>query len=154
MKMQIIPEIVTKQLIVTLETTARVHEAVQAMSNQNVAAICIVDMDQKLVGIVSERDLTHRVLACGLSPQTTRVADIMSKNPDALRAEDSALDAIELMLGRNIRHLPVVDGDNKVLAMVSIRDLLKGALRSLDVELSVEAQAAFSPITAYPLATN
>jgi len=154
MKMQIIPEIVTKQLVVTLETTARVHEAVQAMSNQNVAAICIVDTDQKLIGILSERDLTHRVLACGLSPQTTRVADVMSKNPDALRAEDSALDAIELMLGRNIRHLPVVDEDHKVLAMVSIRDLLKGSLRALDVEICLDAETAFSPTTAYPLASN
>jgi len=154
MKMQIIPDIVNEQDIISLDMSATVHDAVQAMSTHNIAAIAITGADNKLVGIISERDMTHRVLACGISPHSTRISEIMTKNLETLRPKDSALDAIELMLGRNIRHLPVVNEDDRVLAMVSMRDLLKAALRDLDIEIIHELDIAFSASEPHPSARH
>ncbi|PCI41288.1 MAG: CBS domain-containing protein [Rhodospirillaceae bacterium] len=145
MQKQIIPDIVNTQSIITLETTASVHDAVQNMSTHNVSAVTIVDDQNKLVGIVSERDMTHRVLACGLSPQATNVCEIMTKDVETLKPKDSALDAIELMLSRNIRHLPVVDENDNVLAMISIRDLMRRTRDDLDVEIAGDLKIAFAP---------
>jgi len=145
MDMQIIPHIVNEQNVVSLKKTATIHDAVQAMSQRKIAAVAIVDEDNKLIGIVSERDMTHRVLACGLSPQATYLCDIMTQNLETLLPTDNALDAIELMLGRNIRHLPVVDSEHRILAMVSMRDLLKASLRNLDIEIDHHCEIAFAP---------
>lgn len=145
MQRNIIPGIVREQEIIALDTTASVHDAVQAMSNHRIAAIAITDpITGNLAGIVSERDMTHRVLACGLNPQSTRLADVMTENPTTLRPGDDALDAVELMLVRNFRHLPVVNETGKVIAMVSMRDLLKAALIDLKVDLEVTQETAFA----------
>ncbi len=145
MKRQIIPDIVNHQDIVALNKTASIHDAVQAMSSRNIAAVAVTNGDGNLIGIVTERDMTHRVLACGLSPQTTHLSDVMTENPETLYPSDDAHDAVELMLGRNIRHLPVVNDDGKVIAMVSMRDLLKAALTDLDLANSLERDEAFAP---------
>ena len=145
MQRTIIPDVVRQQEIIAFNKTASIHVAVQAMSTHNIAAIAVTDGAGKLLGIVSERDMTHRVLACGLNPQATPLADVMTENPTTLRPGDNALDAVELMLNRNFRHLPVVNEDGTVLAMVSMRDLLKAALIDLNVDLEAERDAAFAP---------
>ncbi|MBL4748295.1 MAG: CBS domain-containing protein [Magnetovibrio sp.] len=144
MKMQIIPDIVNKQTIVALNASSSIHEAVQAMSSHNISAIAITDKNNKLVGIITERDMTHRVLACGLSPTSTSISDIMSTPLETLKPKDNALDAIELMLGRNIRHLPVIDENGSILAMVSMRDLLKATMRNLDINIAHGLEDAFA----------
>lgn len=145
MQRKIIPGIVSEQNIVMLPKSATVHDAVQAMSTHKVSALAVANSDGELIGIVSERDMTHRVLACGLSPQSTYLMDVMTENPETLRPDDNALDAIELMLGRNFRHLPVVTDEGKVIAMVSIRDLLNAALIELDIAIEDERTDAFAP---------
>ena len=141
----IIPGVVREQEIIALTQTSTIHDAVQAMSTHNIAAIAVINNDGKLVGIVSERDMTHRVLACGLNPQATHLADVMTENPEALHPNDKCVDAIELMLERNFRHLPVITDDEKVIAMVSMRDLLVAALEDLNVETDAARDEAFAP---------
>jgi len=145
MQQRIIPDVVREQDIVALNKGQSVHDAVQMMSTRNIAAVAVTNGDHQLIGIVSERDITHRVLACGLNPQATLLADIMTENPESLRASDVCLDAIELMLTRNIRHLPVVDDDHRVIAMISMRDLLKAALKQLNISIDEEIDEAFGP---------
>lgn len=144
MQRNIIPGIVREQEIVSLDKMDTVHDAVQAMSTHHIAAIAVTNTDGELLGIVSERDMTHRILACGLNPQSTLLADVMTANPETLRPSDDAMDAVELMLVRNFRHLPVVTEDGKVIAMVSMRDLLRAALIDLNVNLDAEREAAFA----------
>lgn len=145
MQRNIIPGIVREQEVITLGKNTSIHDAVQAMSTHNIAAIAVTNGDGKLIGIVSERDMTHRVLACGLNPQATPLSDVMTENPEFLRPGDSAMDAVELMLNRNFRHLPVVTPDGKVVAMVSMRDLLQAALADMNIELDEAREAAFAP---------
>ncbi|MBC8338236.1 MAG: CBS domain-containing protein, partial [Alphaproteobacteria bacterium] len=104
------PDIIKKQAISSLKPDNTVIEAATMMTSANVAAIIILDNDGKLVGIVTERDLTRRAIAKGLEPKETLLSDIMTANPDTLAPDDSAGDALELMQSRHYRHLPVVDG--------------------------------------------
>lgn len=122
MSQTIIPGIVDNQDICSLTEEASIVEAAQKMSSTNIAAIVVVDGDGKLIGIVTERDMTRRVLAEGKSAADTTVGEIMTKSPDTLSPEDRPLDALELMRTRGYRHLPVAS-DGKCVGMVSIRDL-------------------------------
>ncbi|MCW8914705.1 MAG: CBS domain-containing protein [Magnetovibrio sp.] len=146
MQRRIIPDVVNHQDIVALSKTKSVHDAVQLMSSRKIAAIAVTEgNNKKLIGIISERDITHRVLACGLNPQATLLSDVMTSNPECLRPNDSCHDAIDLMLNRNIRHLPVVTEDNTVVAMVSMRNLLEAAVKELGLKIDAERDDAFSP---------
>lgn len=130
MHLKIIPDIVRDQDIRGMSDQDTVLDAAKNMTTLNIGAIVVVDANNNLVGIVTERDMTRRVMAAGLDPRATALGDIMTKNPDTLSPDDSALDALELMHLREYRHLPVTD-DKKVVGMVSVRDLytaVKGAL--------------------------
>jgi CBS domain-containing protein len=131
MQRKIMPDIVKKQAVSSLKIDNTVLEAATMMTSANVAAIVVIDDDGKLVGIITERDLTRRAITKGLDPKKTPIGDIMTANPDTLAPDDSAGDALELMQSRHFRHLPVVDGDICV-GMVSIRDLYIAAKSSLE----------------------
>jgi len=131
MDRKIIPEIVKKQTISSLKPESTAFEAATLMTTANIGAIIINDDDGNLSGIVTERDMTRRVVGKGLDPKTTLIEDFMTKNPDTLAPDDSAGDALELMQSRHFRHLPVVE-DGKCVGMVSIRDLYIAAKTSLE----------------------
>ncbi len=132
-QLRIMPDIIQNQTITSLSATRSVLEGAKLMAEKNVAAIIIVD-DGKLSGIVTERDLTQRVLAKGLDAKKTSIGDIMTKDPDTLSPGDSALDALELMSVRNYRHLPVVE-NGEVVGMVSIRDLYSTVKKGLEADI-------------------
>jgi len=117
----IIPHVVNGQEIYDLAKTASVKEAAKLMAEKRIAAVMITENDQ-LIGIVTERDLTMRVIAKGADPEKTTLAEIMTADPDTLRPNDRPSVALELMRSRGYRHLPVVD-DGKPVGIVSIRDL-------------------------------
>ena len=104
------------------------------MANKHIAALVVVDGESKIIGIVTERDMTQRVIAAGLDGKTTPVKHIMTENPDTLSPEDSAGDALELMQTRNYRHLPVTE-DRKWIAVVSIRDLYASVTEALEEDI-------------------
>ncbi len=122
MKRKIIPDIVPKQLIHALPPDSTVFDAAKLMVKLDIGAIVVTSDDGLMAGIVTERDLTRRVLAKGLDPKDINVGAIMTSNPDTISPEDSAFEALEIMRIRRYRHLPVVE-DGKVVAMVSVRDL-------------------------------
>ena len=131
MQRKIMPDIVKKQTISSLKKGNTIFEAATMMTNANVAALIILDDAHKIVGIVTERDLTRRAIAKDLDPKKTLIKEIMTKNPKTLTPDDTASEALELMQSRHFRHLPVVDGKTCV-AMVSIRDLYIAAKSSLE----------------------
>lgn len=139
MHLTIIPDVVRNQDVFDLPASASALQAAQYMVDRDTAAVVILDPSRRLVGIVTERDLTRRVLAQGRDPAKTTLEGIMTRNPDTLAPQDSALDALELMTVRRYRHLPVVD-DGKVVGMVSIRDLYAAVKARLEEDIR-EAEA-------------
>lgn len=140
MKRNVIPDIVKDQSIHALSPDRTVVEAAKLMANRDVGAIVVIDEEGRLAGILSERDITRRVITKGMDPKKTTIADIMTANPDTVRPDDSALEALEIMRVRHYRHLPVVD-DGKVVGMVSVRDLYE--VMKEELEHSIRETEAF-----------
>jgi len=145
LNLKIIPDVVGEHDPITLKKNRSVGDAVQTMSTANISAVAVTNDDDQLIGIITGHDITHRVLACKRDPQATVLADVMTQNPEALLADDLCLDAIELMLTRNIRHLPVVDEHRRVIAMVSMRDVLRVALGQFNADIQDAQQHALGP---------
>ncbi|MEX2450234.1 MAG: CBS domain-containing protein [Rhodospirillales bacterium] len=122
MNLKIVPDVIGPQTIRGLSETDTVLDAANLMVRHDIAAVVVFGAADTLVGIVTERDLTRRVVADGLDPATTALGDIMTENPDTLSPDDAVYDAVELMRTRRYRHLPVVE-NGKVVGMVSMRDL-------------------------------
>ena len=92
------------------------------MKEHNIGALLVVD-GTRLVGIFTERDALFRVLAEGRNPQTTRLADVMTSQPQTIHPDEPFLHALRIMHKGRFRHLPVVEFD-RPLGMVSVRDAL------------------------------
>jgi CBS domain-containing protein len=141
MKITIVPDIIKDRKLVAMSTAATARAAAKLMAEAGTAAVVVMD-DEKLVGIVTERDLTRRVLAVGKDPDTITLDVIMTRNPDILAPTDSALDALELMRVRRYRHVPVVDA-GRVIGMVSIQDLYDAVKERLEEDMLDTTAFAF-----------
>lgn len=120
---KIVPDLVHDQTIAEVAPGTTVAEVAALMTQRRIAAVVVVE-DGRLAGIVTERDMTARVVAAGRDPAITDIADIMTANPDTLRPDQHPLDALRMMAERGYRHLPVVEENSaKVIAMISVRDL-------------------------------
>lgn len=98
-----------------------VFEAIQMMSDRHVGALPVM-IDDKLVGVVSERDYARKVILRDKSSKQTRVSEIMTQDVITVTSHDRVSDCVELMLRHHIRHLVVVD-EGTVEGMLSLRDL-------------------------------
>jgi CBS domain-containing protein len=103
------------------------------MTDRNVGIVAVLDGD-RLVGLVSERDVVRRVLASGGDPATTLVDAIMTTKIVFASPDELFQDAVQLMDAANIRHLPVVEG-GALLSMISVRDLLREELHARREEI-------------------
>ena len=109
--------------IYSVSPDATVFEAVQLMDAKNVGAVLVMD-DAQLVGIISERDYTRKVMLRGKRSWETKVAEIMSSNVTVTHPREPVDKCLRLMTDKHIRHLPVIE-DDKVVGVISIGDLVK-----------------------------
>jgi CBS domain-containing protein len=112
--------------VYSIEPTASVFDALRLMAEANVGALVVVEND-KLVGIISERDYARKVALLGRSSPSTQVRDIMSTRVLCARPEQTVQDCLGLMTARAVRHLPVLDRKDLV-GIVSIGDLVKAII--------------------------
>ena len=134
MQRKIVPNVVARKQVATVVPEDTAFQAAKLMADKHIAALVVVDGESKIIGIVTERDMTQRIIAAGLDGKTTPVKYIMTENPDTLSPDDSAGDALELMQTRNYRHLPVTE-DGKCIAVVSIRDLYVSVKEALEEDI-------------------
>ncbi len=109
-----------KMLTATPDTT--VSRAAKTMASKQVGAVLVME-DEHLVGIFTERDALCRVIARGLDPGETHLADVMTRDPKTIEPQKSFGHALLIMWENGFRHLPVVDR-GKVLGVVWARDAL------------------------------
>jgi CBS domain-containing protein len=126
-------DIVRNQDPVTLPPSAKVREACQCMRDRHIGAVLVTEGDQRLLGIFTGRDAVHRVLAEGKSAARTKLAEVMTHDPDTIPPGKTAIDALRLMEGGRYRHVPIVDG-GKVVGIVSRFDFSGIELDRLDEE--------------------
>ena len=106
---------------------APVLEALQLMAEKNCGALLVVE-DEKLVGLISERDYARKIALKGKSSRNTRVEEVMSRRVVYVQPSQTVDECMALMTEKRVRHLPVVDSDEKLVGMISIGDLVKAVI--------------------------
>ena len=139
MAIRSIRTIVAGQTPITAVKTSSVLAAARVMKQHNVGAILVLD-GTRLIGIFTERDALFRVLAGGLDPSTTRLADVMTRQPQTIHPDEPFLRALRTMHEGNFRHLPVVEF-GRPLGVVSVRDALDDDLVELRWDLEQREEA-------------
>ena len=120
---------------VLINPRATVLQAVERMHDANVGAVAVVE-ESKLVGVFTERDLMNRVVLRRRDPEATTVSEVMTKDVISAKRDMAYGDALRMMVGEHFRHIPVVDDDNRVAGMLSVRDLYEYAVERLQDELN------------------
>jgi CBS domain-containing protein len=131
---RIIPHVVQGQTLITLPPEASVRHAVEVMAQHAIGAILVVGDEGQLVGIFTERDVVTRVLAPRRDPADTPIRTVSTSHPHTLAPSSTARHALRLMHTGHFRHLPVVDKE-RVVGIVSIRDLYAAVLRTMEEDL-------------------
>jgi CBS domain-containing protein len=106
-------------------------QAALAMTERQVGAATVVD-GVKVLGVVTERDVMHKVVATGADPKTLRVRDIMSSPALSIGLKTTVADAAELMRKHHIRHLVVLDEHDTLVGMLALRYLLYDLMDDLE----------------------
>jgi CBS domain-containing protein len=101
---------------------AMVFDAIQLMDEKNVGALPVLEHG-KLVGIVTERDYTRKVILRGKASKDTPVSDIMTRELLTVNPSSSITECMRIMSERHVRHLPVLDGTSLV-GILSVGDVL------------------------------
>jgi CBS domain-containing protein len=123
----------------SVDVSATVEDAVLLMTESGRGAVAITERE-KLAGIFTERDLMERVVREHRDATRTQITDVMCTKPLCVRAGADRAEALAIMLRERFRHLPVCDGENRPIAMLSSRDLLAHQIGRLRGELdSLEA---------------
>eukprot|EP01084_Bolivina_argentea_P264322 447697_1 len=125
---------------VIMSSSASILEVVQAVSSARSNAALLVDESGFLHGIVTDNDLTHRVVAKGMNPSSS-VSTVMTSSPKCVKMEDSAMDALGIMVERHFRHLPVTDSAGAVAGLLDIAKCLYEAISRLEKVSSKEANS-------------
>jgi signal-transduction protein with cAMP-binding, CBS, and nucleotidyltransferase domain len=107
---------------VTLPADASVREAAQAMDRADIGDVIVLNDANEVGGIVTDRDITIRVVAEGLDPSETTLAEICTSEIQTLTPGDTVGEAVRLMQKAAIRRLPVVEG-GRASGIVSLGDL-------------------------------
>ena len=124
MKLKDRPEFSSKPKPLCFPPTTSVAEAVQAMSAQNFGSVVIVDDDQKVIGIATERDVMKKLVAANKDAAATTLEEIMTKNPRLARETDDVVDWLRIMSNERFRRLPVVDAENRIQVIFTQGDFV------------------------------
>ena len=109
--------------VFSIAPEASVFEALKMMADYNTGALLVMS-DGKVQGILSERDCVRRVDLHGRTAKDTKVTDIMTSKVLYAQVNQSIEECVAIMIDKNIRHLPVFDGD-ELVGLISARDALK-----------------------------
>jgi CBS domain-containing protein len=121
--------------IFSVTSTSSVYSAVEALAENGVGALLVID-DGQLVGVISERDYARKIILQGKSSKETMVREIMTPSPITIRCDTSVEEAMRIMTDHRIRHLPVLDSAGRLAGVVSIGDLVRSIMTSQDAAIA------------------
>ena len=111
--------------VLTIAPAATVFEAVKLMDEKNVGSLVILNSRGRIAGIFVERDALQRVLLAGKSAMTEPVQAVMTRKVICALPEMTIDQCLALMTEKRVRHLPVIDKEQKLVGLISMGDLVK-----------------------------
>ncbi|KAK3109580.1 hypothetical protein LTR53_017021 [Teratosphaeriaceae sp. CCFEE 6253] len=115
-----------------IKPNTTVTEASQLMAAKREDCVLVTDDDDRIAGIFTAKDLAFRVVGAGLKPNSVTIAEIMTKNPLCAKTDTSATDALDLMVRKGFRHLPVMDEDHNISGILDITKCFYDAMEKLE----------------------
>ena len=117
-------EVMTNNPVCCLPSDS-VAKAAGLMKSKDIGSIPVIENEQtkKLVGMVTDRDLALKVVAEGRDPKTTKVEAVMTHNVVTCRADDDLQKALDAMADHQLRRIPVVNNDNKIVGIIAQADV-------------------------------
>lgn len=119
--------------IITVRPNDSVYVALQVLATYNVGALPVVS-GEGLVGIFSERDYARKVALKGMTSESTEVREVMTSGVICADLSMSVMDCMQLMSGKKIRHLPLLD-QGKLIGILSIGDLVKAVIEAQQFQI-------------------
>jgi CBS domain-containing protein len=110
---------------ICLPPTATVSEAIEDMLARRQAGVLVVDGEGRLRGIFTERDVLMRVAGQGRDARHTALADVMTRDPEALTVGDRVAYAVHCMSVAGYRTVPLVDADRRPIGVVTVTDIIR-----------------------------
>lgn len=108
--------------VICADTHATVFEIAKLMSDNHIGCVPICDFNKNVVGLVTDRDITLRSVACGKDANTTKISDIMTTNVFKVNANDDLSVATNTMIQNQIKRVPVIQ-DNTLVGIITLADL-------------------------------
>ncbi|KAJ5973761.1 hypothetical protein N7481_010971 [Penicillium waksmanii] len=115
-----------------IKPSLSIAEAAQMMAAKREDCVLVTDDDERIAGIFTAKDLAFRVIGMGLKAREVSVAEIMTKNPLCARTDTSATDALDLMVRKGFRHLPVMDENQDISGVLDITKCFYDAMEKLE----------------------
>lgn len=115
-----------------IKPSTTVSEAAQLMAAKREDCVLVTDDDDRIAGIFTAKDLAFRVVGAGSKAVNVTIADIMTKNPLCARTDTSATDALDLMVRKGFRHLPVMDENQDISGILDITKCFYEAMEKLE----------------------
>ena len=122
-----------------VQETDTILDAAKRLADRDVGAMPICGEDERLKGMLTDRDIVVKVLAQGKDPSSTKVSEIAEGKPVTIGADDSIEDALRTMSEHKVRRLPVIDG-HELIGIISQADIA----RNLDDEKTGDLVEAIS----------
>ncbi|CAF3531772.1 unnamed protein product [Fusarium graminearum] len=115
-----------------IKPNTTVSEAAQLMAAKREDCVLVTDDDDRIAGIFTAKDLAFRVVGAGAKASAVTIAEIMTKNPLCARTDTSATDALDLMVRKGFRHLPVMDENQDISGVLDITKCFYDAMEKLE----------------------
>jgi CBS domain-containing protein len=127
-----IRSVMERKRLLTAPPETSVRDAAKSMARRKVGAVLVME-DGRLIGIFTERDAVYRVIAQGRDARTTRLAEVMTRDPKTVAPDDSFGYAMLMMREHGFRHAPVIEND-RLVGIVSARMALDPELEEFVAE--------------------
>jgi len=133
--------------VITVPAHATVEEAVRTMVKHRIGAVAVLE-GSRMVGIFSERDVMEKVVLGRLDAATTLVASVMTWPVVSVKAQSDESEVVEEMVQRHIRHMPVLDENERLVGMLSFRHVMQDRIDDLKHEVyALEAYLGYDGVS-------
>lgn len=116
----------------TMKYTTTIHEAAQFMSAKRENCVLVLDDDESICGVFTAKDLAFKIVGSGLESKSMTIQDIMTPDPICARTDTNATDALNLMVSKGFRHLPVMDENQNVAGVLDVTKCFFEAMQKLE----------------------